>query len=154
VPPLIGASQVVARQVLGGDHLRLAYVQEPNLYFTIVGQVTATSPGGGDLAQAGTVATVFLSMGPVACLHHCTSGSPSVKMPDICGESYEDAAATLAIKGITLLPYDGNLNPVGWVTGSNPPTGKNFQAFGPGAQAVTVTLAAHPPASATAGPSC
>ena len=125
-----------------------------NLYF-MQGRVVATSPPGGDLARPGTAVTVYVSLGAESCLSRCVSGTTTVRMPDVCGLTFQEAATKLAAKDITLLPPHRNPDPPGRVTGSVPAFNQLFIAYGSAsARPVTVTLTTASSGAASPGPSC
>jgi beta-lactam-binding protein with PASTA domain len=162
IPPLIGAPESLAIRQLAHDGLpRVRPSWAANLYFGST-RVLATSPPGGDLVRPGVVVTVYVSLGPeyilrgaASCSSGCVNGVVTVRMPDVCGLTFQEAATKLVAKDITLRPPGGNLNPQGRITSSVPAAGQRFIAYGSdAAREVVVTLATAPSGTASAGPSC
>jgi eukaryotic-like serine/threonine-protein kinase len=100
------AQAAAALQAVG---LTATQVPAPNATVA-VGNVISTDPASGAQAPYGSQVTVTVSTGP-----------PTVQVPDVQGESVQQATAALQAAGLTASGVSGN--PVGTVTGTQPSIG-------------------------------
>jgi beta-lactam-binding protein with PASTA domain len=116
-------------------------LQEPNTN-TQSGLVITTEPPVGETVAHGSAVVLLVSTGSPACQYgpgpSCDEGNPLARMPDILGQTLEQAKTTLALDGITLGSsiLQSSSAPAGTVVCSMPGAGSIF----PQVAAVTVGL--------------
>lgn len=106
-------------------------------------RITGTIPPAGKLVLADSPVTFYIASGPAVCIA-CTGRGMVVKMPDVCGKTFQEANTLLVEMGITLdqTPIRrASSEPRGTVIGSVPAAGTHFVAYGSSsAKEVVVTV--------------
>ena len=64
-------------------------------------RITGTIPPAGKLVLADSPVTFYIASGPAVCIA-CTGRGMVVKMPDVCGKTFQEANTLLVEMGITL----------------------------------------------------
>jgi beta-lactam-binding protein with PASTA domain len=153
MPPVVGFDVSPAVQTIAAAGLR---PEKPVRTYNgaPAGTVTLTVPQAGTMVLAGSRVAVFVSRGIGVCLQ-CSGGGVVLKMPAVCGLSFEQAAALLVQDNITVSTRPirrASSEPPGTVIGSVPRAHTPFLAYGSrNARKVVLTISSAEAGSPTPG---
>jgi serine/threonine-protein kinase len=91
VPPVAGRTEAAAERALRRAGLRVAQIQKQNSTSVATGHAIATDPRAGDSVGAGSDVTLIVS-----------SGRALVRVPDVTGETEQNARTNLTAAGFTV----------------------------------------------------